>query len=47
MSRCVFTFDARANLQQIHDYIAQDSPSNALRFVSRLEEHLRTSRAWG
>ena len=38
MSRCEFTPDARADLQQIHDFIAQDSPRNALRFVDRLEE---------
>ena len=38
MSRCVFTLQARADLQQIHDYIAQNSPTNALRFVGRLEE---------
>ena len=38
MSRCVFTPIARADLQQIHDYIAQDSPTNALTFVDRLEE---------
>ena len=38
MSRCVFTLQARADLQQIHDYIAQNSPANALRFVDRLEE---------
>ena len=38
MSRCVFTRRARANLQQIHDYIARNSPSTALRFVDRLEE---------
>ena len=38
MSRCAFTLEARADLQQIHDYIAQGSPTNALRFVDRLEE---------
>ena len=38
MSRCVFTLNARADLQQIHDYIARNSPSSALRFVERLEE---------
>ena len=38
MSRCEFTPDARADLQQIHDFIAQDSPRNALRFIDRLEE---------
>ena len=39
MSRCVFTLEALADLQSIHDYIAQDSPPGALRFVDRLEEH--------
>ncbi len=38
MSHCVFTFEARADLQRIHDYIARNSPSNALRFVVRPEE---------
>lgn len=38
MSRCVFTLEARADLLQIHDYIAEGSPANALRFVDRLEE---------
>ena len=39
MSRCYFTPTAREDLQEIHDYIARDSPANALRFVERLEEH--------
>ena len=38
MSRCEFTPDARVDLQQIHDFIAQNSPRNALRFVDRLED---------
>ena len=38
MNRCVFTPQAREDLQQIHDYIAGNSPTNALRFVGRLEE---------
>lgn len=42
MSRCVFTPTARADLQQIHDFIAQDSPTNALTFVDRLEESCLT-----
>ncbi len=37
MSRCYFTPEARSNLQHIHDYIAQDSPANALSFVNLLE----------
>ena len=41
MSRCAFTLEARSDLQQIHDYIAQGSPTNALRFVDRLEDHPR------
>lgn len=38
MSVCLFTPEARTDLQQIHDYIAQSSPANALRFIDRLEE---------
>ena len=38
MSRCVFTTEARANLRLINDYIAQDSPSAALRFINLLED---------
>ena len=38
MSRCVFSLEARSDLRQIHDYIAQDSPRNAVRVVDRLEE---------
>ena len=38
MIRCGFTPQARVDLQQIHDYIALDSPANALRFISLLEE---------
>ena len=38
MSVCLFTPEARADLRQIHDYIAQSSPANALRFIDRLEE---------
>ncbi|MBM3943296.1 MAG: type II toxin-antitoxin system RelE/ParE family toxin [SAR202 cluster bacterium] len=37
MSRCEFAAQASADLIQIHDYIAQDSPVNALRFIERLE----------
>jgi addiction module RelE/StbE family toxin len=38
MSRCEFSPQARADLLQIHDRIAQDNPANALRFVDRLEQ---------
>ena len=38
MSVCLFTPQARADLQNIYDYIAQDNPTNALQFVDRLEE---------
>jgi toxin ParE1/3/4 len=38
MSRCEFTPDARVDLQQIHDFIAQNNPRNALNFVDRLED---------
>jgi len=37
MSRCEFTHGASADLQQIHDYIAEDSPANALRLIDRIE----------
>ena len=37
MSLCVFTPEAREDLRQIHDYIAQSSPANALRFLDRIE----------
>ena len=37
MSRCDILPTARADLQQIHDYIAENSPASALRFVQRLE----------
>lgn len=37
MSRCDILPTARADLQQTHDYIAEHSPSSALRFVQRLE----------
>ena len=39
MSRCSLTPAARADLQQIHDYIAKDNPAAALRFVDQLEAH--------
>ncbi len=38
MSHCVFSHEARADLQHIHSYIAQDSPGSALRLIDRLEE---------
>ena len=38
MSVCLFTPQARDDLQQIYDYISQSSPTNALPFISRLEE---------
>ena len=38
MSRCRILPTARADLQQIHDYIAEHSPGSALRFVQRLED---------
>ena len=39
MSRCVFAPEARADLAEIHDYIARYSPDDAVQFVRRLEEH--------
>ncbi len=38
MSRCVVSLEALSDLQQIHDYIAQDSPRSAVRLVDRLEQ---------
>ena len=38
MSRCYILPTARADLQQVHDYIAEHSPASALRFVERLED---------
>ena len=37
MSRCEFTPGARADFREIHDYIAEDSPANALRLIDRIE----------
>lgn len=38
MSVCQFTPQARDDLQQIYDYIAQSSPANALGLIERIEE---------
>ena len=38
MGRYVFTREAVADIRQIHEYIARNSPRNANRFVDRLEE---------
>ena len=38
MSRCIFSLESRSDLQQIHDYIAQESPRSAIRIMGRLEE---------
>ena len=38
MSPCVVSLEALSDLQQIHDYIAQDSPRSAIRLVDRLEQ---------
>ena len=38
MSRFDLTHDAREDLQQIHDYIAQYNYDNALRLAGRIEE---------
>ena len=37
MSRCEFTHGARSDFREIHDYIAEDSPVNALRLIDRIE----------
>jgi plasmid stabilization system protein ParE len=41
MSVCLFTRQASLDLLEIHDYIAQNSPQNAARFLDRLEEKCR------
>ena len=38
MSVCLFTHQARDDLQQIYDYIAQSSPANAISLIERLEQ---------
>ena len=49
MSLCVFTPEAREDLRQIHDYIAQSDPGNAHSFLDRIESNAifsRNSRVW-
>ena len=41
MTRCEFSRQARDDLREIHDFIAQDSPRAATRFVMQLEEQCR------
>jgi len=38
VSRCTFTARAEGDLEDIADYIAQDSPTRALAFVRRLRD---------
>ena len=38
MSRCDILPTARSDLHRIHNYIAEYSPANAIRFVQRLED---------
>lgn len=38
MSRCDFSVQANADLQEIHDFIARRSPTQALRWIERLCE---------
>lgn len=38
MSRCEFTDRAIADLEDIHDFVAQDSPSAAARLVALIRE---------
>jgi len=38
VSRCTFTARAEADLEDIADYIARDSPPRALAFVRRLRD---------
>ena len=42
MSRHEFTPEAVSDLNDIHDYIAQDSPSAAARFIREIEEKCDT-----
>ena len=42
MSRHEFTPEAVEDLNDIHDYIAQDSPSAAARFIREIEEKCDT-----
>lgn len=39
MARLRFSAHAQADLNDIGDYIAQDSPEHAARFVARIEQH--------
>ena len=38
MSRCVFTDDARADIEQIHEYLAERNPQSALSVMGRIED---------
>ena len=38
MSVCLFTPSARADLLQIHDYIAEHNPAAALEYIDRIAE---------
>ena len=38
MSRYVFTTDARADIEQIYEYITERSPQSALMIVERIED---------
>ncbi len=42
MSKGEFTPEAVSDLNDIHDYIAQDSPSAAVRFIREIEEKCDT-----
>ena len=41
MNCCLFTIQANQDLNQIHDFIAQDKPKAALRFIDFIEEKCR------
>ncbi len=41
MSRCVFSPDALADLEEIGDFIARDNPRRALTFVQELRARCR------
>ena len=38
MSRYVFTADARADIEQIYEYLTERNPQNALMIVERIED---------
>lgn len=41
MRRCFFTPEANQDLEEIHDFIAGDSPKRALDFIEHIEENVQ------